>query len=328
MSRHFTVACAGLTVLSTSSFFISASADNENQKQIDAQIQAGKVVFDSTCSAGSCHGGGGIGGRAPALTHAIPQDLITDTVLNGRPGTPMPAFKGILDSAILAQVIAYVSSLTSGGRQPTSVVVIPGSPSNASSGPVQSKTMPWLESNASVDPVGIGSEQGIPSAGAARFFDATKLTSCHTCHSYAGAGGPIGRDLASTDKTPLEICQVISNPKSASPGYAAVRITLISGSSSVGIEREENEEVLRYYDVSSLPPILRTLRRSAVKDVKPLTGTGIYDHTTLPYTKQDRLNLCAFLGKARGQVIGRSIGASGKQERFLPRAKSSWRQGR
>jgi mono/diheme cytochrome c family protein len=315
VSRQFTVACAALAALSTSSLFISAPADTEEiQKQIDAQVRAGKIVFESTCSAGSCHGAGGIGGRAPALTQAIPQDLITNTVLNGRPGTPMPAFKGILDSAVLAQVIAYVCSLSSAGRQPASIVVIRGSPSNASSGPVQSKTMPWLASNASVNPVAIDSEQGIPAAGAALFFDATKLTSCHACHSYAGAGGPIGRDLASTDKTAVEICHVISNRKSASPEYAAVRITLVDGSSSVGIEREENEEILRYYDVSSLPPILRTLRKAAVKDVKPLTGIGIYDHTTLPYTKQDRLSLCAFLGKARGRVIGRNVSAAGQQE--------------
>ena len=53
-----------------------------------------------TQDCGSCHGMTLKGGLGPALTvEAInkkPRDLILETVLNGRPGTPMPPWKNIL----------------------------------------------------------------------------------------------------------------------------------------------------------------------------------------------------------------------------------------
>lgn len=293
-------ATAALMSVLTSSLFMPARGANPDFQQIEAQVRAGKTVFDTTCSAGSCHGTGGVGGRGPALNRSLAETVIRDTVLNGQPGTPMPAFKDILDTATLAEVIAYVSSLSSGGQLPTSVVVIQGPRSKAVSEPARSAAMPWVASNISNKPVLIDSGYGVPAAGAIIFFDASKLTSCHTCHSYAGAGGPIGSDLAGTDKTPVEICSAFSNARSASPSYPAIRLTMITGSSRVGIEREENGALVRYYDVSSLPPVLRTVPKSDVKSTEALKGIGIYDHTKLPYTKQDRLNVCAFLGKAAG----------------------------
>ena len=52
---------------------------------------------------GSCHGMTLQGGLGPALTatalHERSPDSIVATILHGRPGTPMPPFKGILDEA-------------------------------------------------------------------------------------------------------------------------------------------------------------------------------------------------------------------------------------
>lgn len=53
-----------------------------------------------TQDCGSCHGMTLKGGLGPSLTiEAInkkPRELILETVLNGRPGTPMPPWKNIL----------------------------------------------------------------------------------------------------------------------------------------------------------------------------------------------------------------------------------------
>ena len=73
---------------------------------------------------------------------------------------------------------------------------------------------------------------------------------------------------------------------------------MIDGSIDIGIEREESKDILSYFDVSSPLPILRSVLKSEVKNVEPLTATGLYDHTALLYARQDRLNVCAFLGKA------------------------------
>ncbi len=292
MSRPFSVKCAALLVLSTGLLFTTAKAADQDQQQIDAQLRAGKVIFDSTCSTAACHGTNGVGGRGPALNHRLAENIILDAVLNGRPGTPMPHFKDVLDIEKRTQVIAYVSSLSSAGRLPR-----PSLASAVASPIGQPEPMPWIASNASSNRVVIDSEYGDPAAGAVLFFDATKLTSCHSCHSYARAGGPIGVDLRSIDKTPLEVCRTISEPKMASVGYPAIRITMIGGSTDVGIKSEENNDTLSYYDVSAPLPILRNVLKSEVENVEPLTGSGIYDHTALPYGRQDQLNVCAFLGK-------------------------------
>lgn len=50
---------------------------------------------------GSCHGLTLQGGLGPALTatalRAWPAENLAATIIHGRPGTPMPPFKGILD---------------------------------------------------------------------------------------------------------------------------------------------------------------------------------------------------------------------------------------
>ena len=52
---------------------------------------------------GSCHGMTLQGGLGPALTATALRERspgnIVATILHGRPGTPMPPFKGILDEA-------------------------------------------------------------------------------------------------------------------------------------------------------------------------------------------------------------------------------------
>ena len=52
---------------------------------------------------GSCHGMRMTGGLGPPLTPAAlngkPDDLLTATVLLGRPGTPMPPWQGLLSEA-------------------------------------------------------------------------------------------------------------------------------------------------------------------------------------------------------------------------------------
>jgi cytochrome c55X len=58
---------------------------------------------------GSCHGLTLQGGLGPALTAAAlrgkPAEGLVATIIGGRPGTPMPPFRGILDEAEAAWVV-------------------------------------------------------------------------------------------------------------------------------------------------------------------------------------------------------------------------------
>jgi cytochrome c55X len=59
---------------------------------------------------GSCHGMTMKGGLGPALTPAAlatqPDEALFATILNGRPGTPMPPWRGLLEEDEIAWLVA------------------------------------------------------------------------------------------------------------------------------------------------------------------------------------------------------------------------------
>jgi len=250
---------------------------------VRAQVDAGQQLFATTCA--NCHGSAGKGAIGPALAKRdLSQELIRNTFLNGRVGTPMPPFKDELDPTSQAEIIAYVQWLTSDGRLPDAVISIQGGAGTALAGP-------------STEPAAVGREKGIPAHGAALFFDPTKLYSCRTCHSYANKGGPIGPDLISVNKTTLAIYQSITRAKMKASGFPPIAIELRDGTRIIGIRSDETDDVLRLFDVSSLPPVKRSVSKSDIKKVSAIEDSGIYDHTALPFSKQDWLDLSAYLGK-------------------------------
>lgn len=90
-------------------------------------VEAGTKVYGSFCS--SCHGaeGKGVPGVFPALNDqnflkTNSNDLIKDTIANGRSGTGMPAFGkvkgGPLDDAQLEDLVAFIRNWESAGAAP------------------------------------------------------------------------------------------------------------------------------------------------------------------------------------------------------------------
>jgi mono/diheme cytochrome c family protein/rhodanese-related sulfurtransferase len=73
----------------------------------------GQDLFESTCT--KCHGTKDEHGDAPQLSNSVFLSAATDgflryAIMNGRPGTPMPAFKDSLDDGKVADVIALLRS--------------------------------------------------------------------------------------------------------------------------------------------------------------------------------------------------------------------------
>jgi len=72
----------------------AASPDSERQQQL-------LYLLRHDC--GSCHGMTRKGGLGPALLpenlQGKPDDLLVNTILEGRPGTPMPPWRGELSRA-------------------------------------------------------------------------------------------------------------------------------------------------------------------------------------------------------------------------------------
>ena len=252
--------------------------------EVRAQVDAGKTLFATTCA--NCHGAGGKGAIGPALVDRnLSFAVLSATILNGRIGTPMPPFKDGLDSKSLAAVMAYVQSITTGGTLPTEVVADP-----TEGGPSPSRP--------ASQPEAVGKEAGFPARGAALFFDPTQMQACRACHSFADKGGPIGPDLALKPKTPEQIYQSISRANVLSADYPAIALRVNGSPDLVGIKVEETSSDYVVFDVSAIPPIRRTVLISQVIQVNAVTSSGIFDHTQLPFSKQDRLDLAAYLGKS------------------------------
>jgi hypothetical protein len=74
-------------------------------------------------------------------------------------------------------------------------------------------------------------------------------------------------------------------------------LKLRGGAELRGIKGEETAETLAVFDVSMVPPIKRTILKADIIDTTAVKDSGIYDHTKLPFTKQDWLDLSAYLGK-------------------------------
>lgn len=260
-----------------------AAPAQDSSAPVHAQVDAGKAVFATSCA--NCHGAGGKGAIGPALVDRnLSFPVLSTTILNGRVGTPMPPFKDGLDGKSLAAVMAYVQSITTGGALPTEVIA---DPTEGGSSP----------SHPGSQPVAVGMETGIPARGASLFFDPTQMTACRACHSFADKGGPIGPDLALNPKTPEQIYQSISRAKVMSAEYPAIVLHMTGSPDLNGINVEESPSAYVIFDVTSIPPIKRTVLKAQVTQAIPVAGSGIFDHTRLPFSKQDRLDLAAYLGK-------------------------------
>lgn len=74
---------------------LALNAQAEIGEQRRAEL---RNLLEQDC--GSCHGLTMKGGLGPALTpeamNRLPEELYVNTILEGRPGTPMPPWRGIL----------------------------------------------------------------------------------------------------------------------------------------------------------------------------------------------------------------------------------------
>ncbi len=248
----------------------------------------GEQVFEQTCGNQYCHGPGGRGAMGPRLAGVpIGADTVRATIEQGRAGTPMQPFRNVLTPTQLTAVIAYAQSIVAPGR-PAPVAGGPGGAGGRGT-PQQPDPSPV--------PVAIGKEQGTPAAGNALFFDSTRISTCRTCHSFYGRGGPLGLDFADARKTPAEILAAITTPRVVARAYPVITIVTTKGAKVTGIRGRETEDTLQVYDIM-VPPVRRTFAKADIVDIQ-LGKVGVYDHTKLVYTRQERLDLAALLGTAK-----------------------------
>jgi putative heme-binding domain-containing protein len=152
-----------------------------------------------------------------------------------------------------------------------------------------------LQSPAGPTPWGL---RGEAVAGEA-IFHMRGARSCYVCHSVGGLGGSARPDLTLkvAALSPREIFQrIIMVPhRSSDPPYATTRLTTKAGVIVTGIKAGETPDAVRFYDTSSLPPILRTIPKKDVLESEAHDISVMPSDYAARLTLQQLLDLVSFL---------------------------------
>jgi len=219
-----------------------------------AQAISGEALFAKTCGTGYCHASKGVGGGAPRLAaRSLSPEYIRDRVTNGVPGTGMAAYKATMKAPELNAVIAYVVSLSGGA------VGGPQPPRRTFTG---------------------AAEQG-----RLLFSEATRgFTRCSTCHQANGLGIPVAPPFARIPAT-VDALKSLVTPR--------VSTAKVSGESMPALLLARRAQEVKFYDLTSSPPVLRTLQPDAVA----ITEGSSWMHASVlgTYTDMELAAVLAFL---------------------------------
>jgi cytochrome c553 len=196
---------------------------------------AGEKAFSQSCATGYCHGAKGTPAGAPRLAgRGFDQAYITNTVMRGLPGTAMPAFGTTLSRADLAAVIAYVATLN-GITNPT----VNLGPGGGAAGPEQPALSPEAE------------------RGRVLFFDAVRgFARCSTCHEVSSIGISVTTPIAKIPSDPAAL-RALQTPD--------VATATVAGESMPALIVSRGKTRALFYDLTSVPPVLRTVDPGALK---------------------------------------------------------------
>jgi mono/diheme cytochrome c family protein len=203
-------------------------------QNLDDVVKRGETVFASTCATGYCHGSKGAAGGAPRLAaRGFDQAYIAGTVARGVSGTAMPAFANTLLRPDFNAVVAYLATLNG--------IANPSVGDRAGASPVRAEARLSAEA----------------ARGRALFSEALRgFARCSTCHEVNGIGISVA--------TP--ILQVPANAAAFRSMNTPQVSTANAGSESMpSLVVSSTKRGVVFYDLTGLPPVLRTLEPSSVK---------------------------------------------------------------
>jgi putative heme-binding domain-containing protein len=272
------------------------SAQSQNNR---TPVEAGRRIFLGSCSMTYCHGNEGIGGGAAKLRDRnFSAEYLTEVIGDGISGTNMPAFNKQYNKEQIANLVAYV--LTLSPKNKAAAQVATETPHISSAAPKSASPEASGKSAAAKSNVVTNDSydlRGDAVAGRELFFDTAQLQNCRVCHTVQGVGGKIGPDLSSlTSKSPREILQGIVAPHAAiDEKYATIILTTRGGEKFTGIKRDEDETMIRLYDTSTLPPVSRAFLKSEVAKTEKTEKSAMPADYASKYSLKQLLDLVSFL---------------------------------
>jgi putative heme-binding domain-containing protein len=292
----------------TDKFGKTAAAGSPSQSEL---LTAGSKLFTPTCDNGYCHGKDGTGGSAPSLRgKSFTLDYLLRVISNGISGTPMPAFKNSYSQKEIQQLATYVVWLSKIDAK-ASLPPLPKASDNSSAetylgeGGAKKESPP---ANPELAASGAAIVRGDAKAGQALFFDSANERSCRACHSFQGRGGKLGPDLTDIgNRSARELFYSIVVPHTnVSAAYAMIAIHTKEGERVVGIKREEDEEAIKIYDTSTLPPVSRTFQKANIAKIEQTNSSIMPADYASRYTLKQLLDLIAYL-KSNTQAANVSL---------------------
>ena len=236
-----------------------------------SMVARGQTVFTQNCSVGYCHGVGGAAGRGPRLRgRNLPKDYLDRVTREGIPSSAMPAWKGRLSEDDIRAVVEYVAVLSAATDAPP-----PMQPMPAGEGPATARTFNGPR------------EAG---RGFALFFDPAQ-DHCGVCHSTGGRGIAIAPDLAeAVSKSPADAIALIRS----TTARKVVRVKVKDGESFPALRSSETKDTVKLYDLTSAPPVLRTLERSEVESIAD-DPSWRHDDFVQAYTAAELSDIVSYL---------------------------------
>ena len=262
-----------------------------------AVVGAGRVLFARSCSVGYCHGAEGRAGGGPRL-RGKPWEpgYLYRVTAEGIPRSSMPGWKEKLSQDEIWSVVAYVMSLSDPEQSAAAEVASAAlpEPDAQAAGLQETPSLPEPQSEAGQGLVGLAGE---PDKGRALFFDAADDFNCAQCHRIQGMGATVGPDLSGlADRPASEILRDIVLPASRLSSQRAVfKLTTVAGEHLTVLKAGEGKQRVRFYDITELPPVRRSMKRDQVQSLEPQSGSPMPETYGQRYTLKQLLDLVSFL---------------------------------
>jgi mono/diheme cytochrome c family protein len=210
---------------------------------LPATVARGEQIFAQSCSVGYCHGVAGAAGRGPRLRgRSFAKDYLYNVTRDGIPSSAMPAWKERLKDDDIRAVVEYVASLATSTD--------PAPPANPMPPGIGPAAMPAFKGPAA-------------SARGHELFSDPARSNCGVCHAVSGRGIAIGPDL--TASKPSEMLSEIG----ATHSRHVVTAKLKNGEEFPALLVERSAQEVRLYDLTLVPPVMRTLLSAEVVSLAP-----------------------------------------------------------
>ena len=262
-----------------------------------AVVGVGRTLFARSCSVGYCHGAEGRAGGGPRLRgKQWEPGYLYRVTAEGIPRSSMPGWKEKLSQDEIWSVVAYVMSLSDPEAPGAGEVGATAAPGPGESPPESGQTtdLPEPLSEGGKASAGLTGE---PDKGRELFFDAADDLNCAQCHRTRGMGAEIGPDLSGlVDRPAREILRDIVQPGARLSNQPALfELTTVAGERLMVLKAGEQKQRIRFYDVTALPPVRRTLGRDQIESLEPQPGSPMPDTYAQRYTLKQLLDLISFL---------------------------------